>query len=288
MPELQSLDGTGYFLWFYVPNLGASLLFLAVFVVATGLHTWRMVKTRTWHCIPFVIGGIFELLGYALRAFAYNNTGKIMPYAFYSMATLLAPALFAATIYMSLGRLVRAIQAQPLLLIPERWITTLFVGGDILSFIVQGGGCGLMVMRNIDLVLMGEHIVVAGLVIQIVFLGLFGLTAGRLHRRLLQQRHSHVQLVVHDAYKLGLYILYSATALIMIRSIFRLVEFIQGREGFLLQTEWPTLVFDGAMMFATMVIYFIWHPCGYTMSSKRNQEMTSPEDPPRDPSVSFK
>ncbi|CAG9940084.1 unnamed protein product [Clonostachys rosea f. rosea IK726] len=261
MAELKPLEGTNYFLWFYLPQMWASLLFLALFIILTGLQIWKMVKTRTWFCIPFVIGGIFEFLGYALRAMAYKNTDKIMPYAFFSMATLLAPALFAASIYMTLGRLVRSVHAQSLLIISDRWITRIFVAGDIASFIVQGIGCGLMVMRNQKMIKLGEDIVVAGLAIQIIIFGFFGLTAALVHQRMCK---FPTQFDAGDIkYHQGLGMLYAVSVLILIRSIFRLVEFVQGREGYLLQTEWPTLVFDGMLMFLTMVVFFIWHPAKY-------------------------
>jgi hypothetical protein len=75
MAELKPLEGTNYFLWFYLPQMWASLLFLALFIILTGLQIWKMVKTRTWFCIPFVIGGICKsglgLGGTATTMFTY-------------------------------------------------------------------------------------------------------------------------------------------------------------------------------------------------------------------------
>ncbi|KAH8888988.1 RTA1-domain-containing protein [Thozetella sp. PMI_491] len=266
MPSLQPLEGTSYYLWFYVPQLWASLLFLVFFTVLSALHAWRMAKTRTWFCIPFLVGGIFELLGYALRANAYNNTGKIMPYAFYAMATLLAPALFAASIYMTLGRLVCAVRAQSLLIIPEKWLTGLFVSGDVASFLVQGGGCGLMVMRDLRLVQIGEKVVVAGLAIQIIMFGLFGITAMVTQTRLRRSIAAQIDLK-GSHWEQGFFMLYGVSLLIVVRSIFRLVEFIQGRAGYLLRTEWPALVFDATLMFLTMVVFLAWHPARWSQTA---------------------
>lgn len=57
-----------------------------------------------------------------------------------SLLLLLAPNLFAAIVYMSFGRLVRLTDGGELLLIRARWVTKIFVAGDVLSFLVQGGG----------------------------------------------------------------------------------------------------------------------------------------------------
>lgn len=53
---------------------------------------------------------------------------------------LLAPALYAASIYMILKRLVLLLQAQDYSIISVRWLTRFFVGCDILSFLTQGAG----------------------------------------------------------------------------------------------------------------------------------------------------
>jgi hypothetical protein len=48
--------------------------------------------------------------------------------------------LFAATIYMAFGRLVTGAGAQSYTLIRHKWITKIFVAGDVLSFFLQAGG----------------------------------------------------------------------------------------------------------------------------------------------------
>ena len=33
-----------------------------------------------------------------------------------------------------------------------------------------------------------------------------------------------------------------------------------GQNGYLLDSEWPTYVFDGALMLLVMIVFFIWYP----------------------------
>ena len=63
-----------------------------------------------------------------------------MPYIAQSMLILLAPALYAASIYMLLGRLVVLLDGEDNCVISTKWLTKLFLLGDILSIIGQGGG----------------------------------------------------------------------------------------------------------------------------------------------------
>jgi hypothetical protein len=54
--------------------------------------------------------------------------------------------------------------------------------------------------------------------------------------------------------------LYAANALIMLRSIFRVVEYIQEREGYLQSKEVFLYIFDAVLMFAVMTILNVVHP----------------------------
>lgn len=57
-----------------------------------------------------------------------------------SLLLLVAPALFAASVYMILGRIIALVNGEDLALVPRRWLTKVFVTGDILSFCLQGAG----------------------------------------------------------------------------------------------------------------------------------------------------
>lgn len=98
-----------------------------------------------------------------------------MPYIIQNFFILVAPALFAASIYMTLGRIIRALKAEKHSLVRVDRLTKTFVLGDVMSFLVQGGSAGLMFQSST--VNIGQGMVVAGLFIQIVMFGLFALTA---------------------------------------------------------------------------------------------------------------
>lgn len=53
---------------------------------------------------------------------------------------LLAPALYAASIYMILKRLIIILDAQRYSLVKVHWLTRFFVGCDVFSFLTQGAG----------------------------------------------------------------------------------------------------------------------------------------------------
>jgi hypothetical protein len=56
------------------------------------------------------------------------------------MFILLAPALFAASIYMILGRIILLVGGQEHSIIRPQWLTKIFVIGDVICFLLLAGG----------------------------------------------------------------------------------------------------------------------------------------------------
>lgn len=180
-----------------------------------------------------------------------------MPYAIQNSFILLSPVLFAASIYMTLSRVIRSVGGEKHSLFRPLWMTRIFVTGDILAMSIQSGAAGIMVIS--DLAKVGQGIVIGGLGFHIVVFGAFFTTAVLFHNRM--RRDPVVERIPAELkWEQLLYMLYASSALIMVRSIFRMIEFIMGHDGYLLSTEWPLYVFDSALMFVVMVIFWYWFP----------------------------
>jgi hypothetical protein len=184
-----------------------------------------------------------------------------MPYAVQNVFILLGPALFAASIYMCLSRIARGIRAEHHSLIQPRKLTRTFVIGDVLSFLVQGGAAGLMVTG--DHAKLGEGIVIAGLLIQVIMFGLFAVTAVIFNRRVGQSPTAESSSSSFP-WKKSMRMLYIVSALIMVRSLFRVVEYAMGSDGYPLMHEWTLYIFDSVLMFIVMVVYYLWYPIWIT------------------------
>jgi hypothetical protein len=50
-------DTTKYVLYHYDPSFVAAVIFIALFLITTFLHTFQLAWKRTWYFIPFLIGG---------------------------------------------------------------------------------------------------------------------------------------------------------------------------------------------------------------------------------------
>ncbi|KAL1638019.1 hypothetical protein SLS58_009040 [Diplodia intermedia] len=263
----------GFVLYHYDPSTPLAIAFVALFANTTLLHIWQLVRRRTWYFIPFVVGGTcgytpgtnfppIETVGYLGRFISSRQTPdwKTWPYAMQSLTLLLAPAFFAASIYMVLGRIVRLTDGSAHSPIPVKWLTKIFVLGDVISFLGQSAGGGMLSKADTaNEVKWGERIIIGGLCVQLLFFGLFMIVAAIFHIRILRvPTATAVALTV--PWRRYLVILYVASALIMVRSVFRVVEYIQGSDGYLMSKEMFIYIFDASLMFLTMVIFNIWHP----------------------------
>ena len=281
-----------FYLWSYVPSIAAGAIFTIVFLVLSAAHTWKMWTKRMWFCLPFVIGGYceftllssnsccrhadrelraVEVMGFIGRALASNATDQLGPYILQSFFTLVAPSLFAASIYMTLGRIMRGLgpSAESLSIIRVNWLTKTFVIGDVMAFLIQSTGAGLSATgKNAS---SSENIVVGGLVIQILFFGLFVVAAGIFHKRYAR----YCTMAPGGARRIDefdwvgmLYMLYGVSALILVRCLFRIIEYVMGADAYPLQHEWTLYIFDALLMALTMGIYYWWYPSNIQQSKE--------------------
>ncbi|KAH6719059.1 putative RTA1 domain protein [Leptodontidium sp. MPI-SDFR-AT-0119] len=264
MAVLKPLNGSNYFIWKYLPSLPAAAIFALLFFAITAAHSWKIYKTRLWFCIPIVVGGFMEFIGYAARIACHNDTSKLGPYIIQQMFILLPPVIFAASIYMVLGRIIVAVHGEEYSPIRPSRLTKTFLIGDIVSFYIQGGGGGLTAVgsrstgSSFNFALAGKWIIIGGLVLQIVIFGLFCVTARTFHKR--YESNLASMTTVWGEWKQMMHILYFASGLIMIRSLFRVVEYVTGEDGYLMTHEWPLFVFDTVLMFGVLVLFFFYHP----------------------------
>ena len=189
-----------------------------------------------------------------------------------STLLLVGPALYAASIYMELGRIIYRVKAVKLAIIRVTWMTKIFVAGDLLSFLMQASGephhklethplltktgAGIMVSSSKNI---GEDIILGGLFIQISFFGLFLISALVFQSRL-ARRPTSESVDDNTPWQRHMFALHFSSLLILIRSSFRVAEYIQGSDGFLLRNEVFVYVYDGFLMLFVTVVFLVIHP----------------------------
>lgn len=63
MSDTAAGDGDAIFkLYRYDPSMAAAVIFIILFLMVTGLHTYQLIRTKTWFFSCFVIGGFSKSL----------------------------------------------------------------------------------------------------------------------------------------------------------------------------------------------------------------------------------
>ncbi|KAM7187075.1 RTA1 like domain containing protein [Naviculisporaceae sp. PSN 640] len=259
-------------LYRYIPSLPLAAVSVACFGILTLWHGARLLQKRSLYLTPFVIGGLFETLGYAGRIWSHYDLNSLGGFIIQSLLILLAPALFAASIYMILGRLIHTLRADTYSLVPLRWLTKVFVIGDVVSFLTQSLGGGVQAAGTLELYEIGEKVIIAGLFVQIFVFGFFMITTIVFHRRILARPTSQSAENVIPWMKY-LWILYGVSVLIMVRSLFRVVEYLQGNAGYLIRREYFLYIFDAILMFLVMVLMLFMGPITWEDLGKEDVEL---------------
>ncbi|EUC30069.1 hypothetical protein COCVIDRAFT_102317 [Bipolaris victoriae FI3] len=242
----------------YNPSIGAGYAYMVMFGIMAIAHIVLMSIYRSWYFIPFILGCIGEAAGYYGRAWAHDNIRNGTPYLIQMMLILGSAPLLAATVYMTLGRLARNLDANDYCLIRSTWISKIYIVIDIASFGCQMAGSAAQASGP-EGALQGIKIVKIGLSIQLVAFGLFLVMVVVLHTRL-RGSPSSVSERPRVSWEKHFYALYVVSVLIVVRSLFRLIEFAQGPDGHILKTEWMMYVFDASLLLASTVCYAVIHP----------------------------
>lgn len=163
----------------YYPNLGGNAFFCAIFgsffliQLIWGIH----YKTWTWMAAMLVGCGL-ECAGYAGRILMNGNPWSSAGFKLQIVCLVLAPSFMSASVDLTLKHIVIVFGPQLSRLKPSLY-TWLFIGLDFFSILLQaiGGALAASGERNVKLLNTGNNVILAGIVMQVVQLLLFGATS---------------------------------------------------------------------------------------------------------------
>jgi len=247
---------TGSILWPNPPSLALGVIALVLFGLSALFHSYQAIKYGQRFFIYFVLGAFFQIVGYAGRIGCVYDLDSFDFYVVQSLFVLLAPIFYAVSIYSLLGKIVQFVGAEDKSPVKPTRITCIFVIGDIISFVMQSTGGGMMAQGG-ENAQTGSEIVLIGLIIQLVFFFFFIFLTVLFHVRA-QKLEKTAQL--KGNWKMLLKILEASSVLILIRSVYRVVEYSQGFDGYLITHEVYQYSLDALMMLLVQLLYNFAHP----------------------------
>jgi hypothetical protein len=118
-----------------------------------------------------------------------------------------------------------------------------------------------------------QNMITGGLGIQVAFFVFFMVVTLLFHIRMRKAPSLRSQNLTVP-WQQYIFVLYIASFLILIRSVFRIAEYVGGTDGKLLSTEIYLYIFDAALMFLNMVLFNLRHP-SQIIAGKRDLERVS-------------
>ncbi|KAH6674771.1 RTA1 like protein-domain-containing protein [Halenospora varia] len=242
-------------LYHYTPSTIVPIICAGIFGASAFFHLFQMIRKRTWFYTAFTVGSFMMTLGYAARYLSAKSPSKIPLYAAQSLFIILPPSLYAATMYMIFGRLVLFVNNPSASLIRPTRVTKIFVCGDVLAFMLQAGGGGMM--SSGSGAALGQKVIIAGLLFQLLFFGFFLVIALTFRRRMGNSPFGNAigSAGTKHSWQSLLLLLLIAAGLIIGRCLFRVVEFGMGMDGVLMSKEVFMYLGDTAPMLAVQVMF---------------------------------
>ncbi|KAJ6540732.1 RTA1 like protein-domain-containing protein [Mycena capillaripes] len=271
----------------FVPAVIPALVGLVLYGLSGIFHWIQLfrISGSRW-MLPLPIGMISMAAGFAVRILVHHSPTSLGLNIATTLLILLSPCLYLALDYMILGRLAGLfgpdIAKKTMLIAPTR-VATIFVWSDVGTFLIQAIGGSMTTSSKIDTINLGNKIVIVGLGVQLASFGLFttlivvfGLRVRKLFphvwRATGNQDFSPFSKEPVADWHILYYTLCLSCVAILIRSIFRMAEFIQGHKGYISTHEAFFYCFDALPLWIAMTLYCsVWPP--RFLSSPREAEV---------------
>ncbi|KAF9915323.1 hypothetical protein BX616_006409 [Lobosporangium transversale] len=279
----------------YEPSIPGNIIFGVCYLllgITFSYHIHRQ-KDRWALCLP--IGAFASALGFFIKTSLDPDSLKLIIYIVQNGLIVISPSAFLAFNFMLYGRFIAAVdpnfdtsgnsnpgskgsskmQKSRFSFIPPRIVGRTFIWSDLLSFLVQISAGGMQAggaKGNSQLADIGSKLFLIGVTVQGVSYCLFtALLTVAVHRLIAERKQKGRQLAQtsllqgknymgldqHTAIVVGG--LYFSSIFIIIRSIFRIVEFAEGYDGHLSSNEIYVFVLDAApLVLAIGVFAFFW------------------------------
>ncbi|KAF2473791.1 uncharacterized protein BDR25DRAFT_301904 [Lindgomyces ingoldianus] len=223
-----------------------------------------------------------ESLGFLCRIISATNVNNNLPFLISFLMILLAPSFLAAACYTAFSRVVwfscppHTLNFKTLWCFPK-WITPTFVVFDLFSFFIQLVGASQIshqydgdpsqdrsIEESEKKVTSGRVILVLGLILQMSCFASFAVIAVRYF--LMSRQWRSEDLGDWKLWRKLSWMINIAAALISVRAMYRTLEIPHDQNTglqYLQAHEWCFWIFDAVPIFATLIVFTIFHPGRY-------------------------
>ena len=256
--------------WYdYQPNVAFALFSTIAFAVLGVALLVQCIRSRQWWTGILALAAWLEFSGYLTR-YIVTQGGSNPVFIYSYIAILVTPNFLALVNYAAVGRLIALLPTKPCaktwLRIPiitneyglfrgER-IAAFFFLSDVLAFFIQASAAAFLTSDNPSTINNGLTIIKIGLAWALVFVALFFFVTLYIYFSPKYDITTHPDVAVIRLMYRGLII---TITLLLIRLIYRMVEFVNGNKGYIATHEVFFGIFDTGLMLLACAAYCWWY-----------------------------
>ncbi|KAI0165055.1 RTA1 like protein-domain-containing protein [Hypoxylon sp. FL1284] len=265
MEDGQHVDGS---VWFYAPNKGAPIFFAIAYLATGAAHFWQTVHYQSWRLTGlYVFCSSIFVAGFIARAVGAFDYANLTTYIVSICLCYAAPPLYELANYYVLGRILYFVPYYAPIH-PGRVLTTFAAISTIIEAL-NGVGASYMANQSLpqDVQQAGYSLLKAALVMQLAVISIFLILAVLFQIKCRRNGINHVK--VNES----LVTLYISSAIILVRCIYRTIEFFDiastnlsspgvdaSKLSPIIRYEWFFYVFEASLMLCNSVLLNIRHP----------------------------
>ncbi|KAL1681762.1 RTA1 like protein-domain-containing protein [Schizophyllum commune] len=275
---IKDEDGNPVNIAGFRPKVWPAAVCAGLYFVSGTLHWIHYFRTgRPRYMLTLTISMYTTVLGYVFRIIYSqgDNVYSLPWYLLQSIFILLSPCAFIAVDYVLLQKLADSLgeeAAKDCLYLRSSLIVKLFVWSDFITFNVQADGAGLEANDKLDKI--GSSIALAGLILQILsflfftaLLFRFGWRARTAHPEIWRigagesywKDFGFFKVTPFQDWRILWVVMCLTSVAIIIRCIFRIVEYQGGSRGYVMMHEGYSYVLDSLPLWIAMTLYaWLW------------------------------
>ena len=252
----------------YQPNEGFALASTIIFGVLGVVLLVNTLRYRQWFTLILAIGAFLECVGYVTR-YLVTQGGSQDTFIVSYVLILVVPNFFALVNYSAVGRLLPSLPTKPreptCLRIPiitdscgifiATRIAKFFFLSDVIAFFIQTSAAAFLTSTDASKIKTGQTIVEIGLAWGLAFIALFFFVTIFVYTSSTYGLRSHPQYATIRKLYVSLFV---TITLLLVRSIYRMVDYVQGTTGYVSSHEAFFGVFDTGCMMLACIFYAIF------------------------------
>jgi len=236
-------------------------------MIDTVIHLGQAIRFRMRWLLPTaVLAGIAEVLGWSARLWSSQNPPLSTPFTIQISCTIIAPTPLVAANFVILGMIIDKL-GDHYSRLSTKWYIITFCSFDVISLVVQAVGGGMAsTAATASGANLGGHIVLGGIVFQLVSLIIYVMCAGEFFLRFFWDKPIRETLkeksgdLVNTRMKIMIGALIFSTTCLFIRAVYRTIELADGWDGRIISTQIYFNVLDGAMVTLAFYTLNLAHP----------------------------